>query len=321
MILQMLLLTFLSSGSPSLAADLTGTITVDGSSTVYPITEAMAEEFGKANKKVRVAVGVSGTGGGLKKFGAGDIDIADASRPIKDKEAADAKAKQIDFVELPVAYDGIAVVVNKSNPVETITFTELKTLWANGSTAKKWKDVNGAWADQNLKLYSPGADSGTFEYFKETILGKDAAIRSDFTASEDDNVLITGVAGDKGGFGYFGYSYYEENKTKLKALKVDGGKGAVEPNRETIESGKYPLSRPVFIYVSSKAAQRPEVQAFVEFYLDNAATLVPQVGMVPLPAAIYAAAKKRFKEKTYGSVYTSEDKHHQSLSQLYNVVN
>lgn len=269
---------------------LSGTIKVDGSSTVFPITEAAAEEFQNANPGVQVTVGVSGTGGGFKKFAAGETDISNASRPIKDKEAAAAKEKGIEFVEIPVAYDGLSVVVSKENTfVDKLTVAELKKIWEPESKVKTWKDVRPEWPAEEIKLYGPGTDSGTFEYFTEAIVGEAKKSRADYTASEDDNVLVQGIAGDKNSLGYFGFAYYEENAEKLKLVPIDSGDGkAVTPSVETIKDGSYkPLSRPLFIYVNKASLQKPEVKGFVQFYLENAPDLVKSVFYVPFEADKY----------------------------------
>lgn len=272
------------------------TIKIDGSSTVFPVTEAVAEAYRKVSPATKVTIGVSGTGGGFKKFGAGEIDINNASRPIKDKEKADAAAKGVDFYELPVAYDGLSVVVNKNNKfVDTLTIEQLKKIWEPNSSIKTWKDVNPAWPDKKIALYGPGPDSGTFDYFTEEVVGKSKAMRSDFTSSEDDNVLVNGISGDEYALGYFGYVYFLENSKKLKAVKVDSGKGAVAPSEDDIATGKYPLARPIFIVVSSKAAERKEVKDFVTFYLKNAAEMAKEVGYTPLPASMYTTALKKFE--------------------------
>lgn len=267
------------------ASNLSGTVKVDGSSTVFPITEAAAEEFQIANPGVQVTVGVSGTGGGFKKFAAGETDISNASRPIKEKEAAAAKEKGIDFVEIPVAYDGISVVVSKENGfVDKLTVDELKKIWEPDSKVKTWKDVRPEWPDEEIKLYGPGTDSGTFEYFTEAIVGEAKKSRPDYTASEDDNVLVQGIAGDKNSLGYFGYAYFEENADKLKLVPIDNGDGnAVTPTFDTIKDGTYkPLARPIFIYANKKSLEKPEVKEFVKFYLENAPELVKSVFYVPL---------------------------------------
>lgn len=270
-------------------AALTGEVKIDGSSTVYPITEAVAEEFIAVNPDVRVPVGVSGTGGGFKKFIAGETDINDASRKIKDAEAEEAKAAGINFMELEVAYDGLSVLVNLENTwVESLTVEELKKIWAPDSTVKTWQDVRAEWPAEAIKFYAPGTDSGTFDYFTETINGESGAIRQDFTASEDDNILVQGISGDKNAIGFFGFAYYEENKDKLKLVKIDNGSGPIEPTYESIMDGSYaPLSRPLYIYVNTASLERPEVKSFVQFYIENAKDLVGAVGYIPLPDDLY----------------------------------
>lgn len=277
------------------------TIKIDGSSTVFPISEAIAEAYREVSPSTKVTIGVSGTGGGFKKFGAGDVDINNASRPIKDEEKEAAAKKGIDFYELPVAIDAISVVVNKNNEfVTSLTIAQLKQIWEPNSKIKTWKDLNPAWPDKKISLYGPGPDSGTFDYFTEFVIGKSKSMRSDFTASEDDNVLVKGISGDEYSLGYFGHVYYMENTNKVKALAVDGGKGSTAPTSSNTENGKYPLARPVFIVVSSKAASRPEVKNFVTFYLKNAATFAAEVGYSPLPATTYAEALKKFESGKTG---------------------
>lgn len=273
----------------SFAESLKGTIRVDGSSTVFPITEAVAEEFGKVHRRARVTVGVSGTGGGFKKFCAGEIDINDASRPIKSSEIKLAKKNGIEYFELPVAYDGISVVINPKNTwVDHLTVGELKMIWEPGSQVKTWKDIRADWPDRKIRLYGPGTDSGTFDYFTEAVNGKSHASRSDYTKSEDDNVLVQGISGDRDSLGYFGFAYYSENKDKLKLVPVKNKTTPVAPSLKTINDGSYsPLSRPIFIYVREKSVMRPEVAAFVEFYLKNADQLSQEVGYVPLPKSQY----------------------------------
>lgn len=284
-----------SASTSSAASNLTGKVVIDGSSTVYPITSAVAEEFRNEQSGVEVSVAASGTGGGMKKFVAGEIDICDASRPIKQEEIDKAKANGIEYVELEVAYDGISVVVNKDNTwVDSITVEELNKMWAKDSTVKTWKDVNPNWPDQPLKLYGPGTDSGTFEYFTEVINKKAKEARTDFTPSEDDNVLVQGIAGDKNALGYFGFSYYEENADKLKVLKIDAGKGPIEPTFDTIKDKSYaPLSRPLFIYVNKAKLDQAQVKEFVNFYLANAADLTKEVGYIPLES--YDAQKAKIQ--------------------------
>lgn len=276
---------------------LTGEIKIDGSSTVFPITEAIAEEFRAAYPDVKIPVGVSGTGGGFKKFAAKETDISNASRPIKDGEAEAAKANGVEYIELMVAYDGLSVLVNPANTwVDSLTVEELKKIWGPDSTVKTWKDVRAEWPAEEIKLYAPGTDSGTFDYFTEVINGKSGAIRPDFIGSEDDNVLVQGIAGDKNAIGFFGYAYYEENKDKLKVVKIDNGNGAIEPTFETIKSGSYaPLSRPIFIYVNKASLEKPEVKAFVTFYLETAKDIVKEVGYIALPDGEYTAGLNKIK--------------------------
>ncbi len=288
------------------AGTLSGMVSIDGSSTVFPITEAVAEEFQIVNRDVRVTVGISGTGGGFKKFCIGETDINDASRPIKEKEVEKAAENGVHYVELPVAFDGIAVVTNQKNTfLQSITVEELKRIWQPGSTVRKWSDVRLGWPDRPITLYGPGVDSGTFDYFTEAIVGKSQSCRSDFTASEDDNVLVQGIAGDPSALGFFGYAYYVENVNRLRLVGVDGGDGPVKPTAETINNGSYrPLSRPIFIYISTAAADRNEVREFVRFYIDNAPQLVKEVGYVPLPAKIYGLAIDRFESRVTGSAFS-----------------
>ena len=294
--------------APASAERLRGTVSIDGSSTVFPISEAVAEEFLAVQPRVRVTVGVSGTGGGFKKFLAGEIDINDASRPIKMKEVKQASASGIGFIELPIAYDGLSVVVNKKNDwVDHLTITELNKIWQPGSSVKRWSDVRDGWPEKEIQLYGPGTDSGTFDYFTETINGKSGASRPDYTANEDDNALVRGISGDEGSLGYFGYAYYAANKDKLRVLAIDGGKGPVAPTEMTINNGTYaPLSRPVFIYVRPDALDRKEVRAFVDFYIESAPMLATEVGYIPLPDSVYAGAKRRVELREIGTAYHSE---------------
>ena len=270
---------------------LTGTIAIDGSSTVFPITEAIAEEFNGTYPEVRIPIGVSGTGGGFKKFIAGETDISNASRPIKDEEAQAAAAAGIEYIEMTIAYDGLSVLVNPANDwVDSLTVEELKMMWAPDSTVKKWSDSRSEWPNEEIKFYAPGTDSGTFDYFTEEINGESGAIRPDFTASEDDNVLVQGIAGDKNAIGFFGYAYYEENQDKLKLVAIDNGSGPVAPDFDTIQDGSYsPLSRPIFIYINKAALEKPEVVEFVTFYNTVAEEIIPEVGYVALPSADYLA--------------------------------
>lgn len=283
-------------------------VKIDGSSTVYPLTEAVAEDFQKAKKgSVKVTVGISGTGGGFKKFCRGEIDISDASRPILKKEMEACAQAGIKFIELPVAYDALTVIVNPKNDfIKSMTVDELKKLWEPAAQKKitTWKQVNPAWPDAPIKLYGAGADSGTFDYFTEAIVGKAKSSRGDFTASEDDNVLVQGVSRDKNALGFFGYSYYAENSKKLKAVPIvaKAGKPAVSPSFDTVKNGTYqPLSRPVFIYVNLKSVEKPEVKEFVEFYLASSPKLARAVKMVGLPDKAYTLAQGNFKAKKTGS--------------------
>ena len=261
--------------------ELKGEIIIDGSSTVAPISSAVAEEFFRENRNVNIAIGISGTGGGFKKFAVGEIDIANASRKIKEKEAKEAKKNGVEYIELQVALDGIAVVVNKENTwAQELTEEDLKKIWENGSKIMNWKEINPSWPSEIIKLYGPDQDSGTFDYFVEEILGKDGQIRIDYSPSSDDNQLVQGVEGDKGSLGFFGYAYYIEQKDKLNAVAVNG----VRPTDETVKTGKYkPISRPLYIYVNKKSLkEKPEVRAFVEYYLKNASKAVKLTGYVPL---------------------------------------
>lgn len=291
-----------SSGTPSTGVE--GKITIDGSSTVYPISQAMAEEFMKANDKVDITVNQSGTGGGMKKFVAGEIDICDASRPIEDEEIAKAKEAGIEFIEIPVAFDGLSIVVNKENTfAETLTVDELKKMWEPDSKVNNWKDVRAGFPDVPLKLFGAGTDSGTFEYFTEAIVKKKKASRTDYTASENDNDLVTGVKGEKGGLGYFGYAYYLENKNDLKIVKVDGGNGGIEPTEATINDGTYaPLSRPIFIYVKKSSLELPHVKAFIEYYLSaKGMEWIKDTGYVALPEKAYELGRKHVTELATGT--------------------
>lgn len=286
-----------------------GEVKIDGSSTVYPITEAIAEEFRTVQPNVRVTVGVSGTGGGFKKFSRGEIDINNASRPIKEGEAEICQQNGIEYVELTIAYDGLAVVVNPENDwVDYFTVEELKKIWepAAQETITKWSQIRPEWPDEEFSLYGPGVASGTYDYFTEAIVGESGSSRGDYTASEDDNVLVQGIAGDKNSLGFFGLAYYEENQESLKLVPVKNEEGtAVLPTLETVKSGEYaPLSRPVFIYVSDAAVKRPAVEAFVDFYMANAAELVQDVGYIPLPKEVYQEEISEFESFTK-SVSTS----------------
>jgi len=264
-------------------------ILIDGSSTVFPISQAVAEEFRKGRPEVQIPVGISGTGGGFKRFVRGEIDIADASRSIKDSERDEAAANGIEYTEFTIAYDGLSVVVSESNDFATcLTIGELKKIWEPGSTIDNWNQVRSGFPDKRLRLYGPDTDSGTFDYFTKAINGEEDASRPDYTASSDDNVLVLGVSGDQGAMGYFGFAYYNENQEILNVVSVDDGTGCVKPSLASINDGSYkPLSRPMFIYVNNESLKREEVRTFVEYYLNNAAELAEEVGYVGLPDGEY----------------------------------
>ncbi len=298
-----------------------GTILVDGSSTVAPITMAVAEEFQKLYPDVRVPVGISGTGGGFKKFCPGETDISDASRPIKASEIELCQQNGVEFIELPVAFDGLAVLVNPQNDfVDCLTVEELKKIWAPEAEGRitNWSQVRPGFPDRPLTLYGPGVDSGTYDYFTEAIVGKEGASRGDFLPSEDDNVLVQGVSGDPNALGFFGLAYYEENKDKLKLVAIDAGQGCILPTMETVSKGVYqPLSRPLFIYVNrDRAVSKDEIDFFVRFYLQNAKKLVPDVGYIPLTDEIYALALQRYEKRITGSVFEGGSQVGVSLADL-----
>ena len=287
-------------------------IKVDGSSTVFVVSEAVAEEFQKAHPNVRVTVGQSGTGGGFQKFCQSETDISDASRPVRPAEIAACKAAGIEFIELPVAYDGIAIVVNpKASWLDSITTDELKTIWAPEAQGKimHWSQVRPGWPDREIHLFGAGVDSGTYDYFTEAIAGKEGASRGDFTSSEDDNVLVQGVAGDELALGFLPFAYFSENKERLKLIpvdnkKADDGNGPIAPSVDTIRNGTYqPLARPLFIYVSQKSLSRPEVQLFTDFYLANAGKLADEVGYIELGNAGYGLVAEHFKARTTGTIF------------------
>jgi phosphate transport system substrate-binding protein len=287
-------------------------IKVDGSSTVFPITEAVAEEFQKKHKGTKVTVGISGTGGGFKKFCNGETDISDASRPIKPSEVELCGKNKIDYIELPVAYDGLAVMVNPKNTwASSMTVKELKKLWEPEAQGKvtRWSQIRPGWPDKEIHLFGAGVDSGTYDYFTEAIVGKEHSSRGDFTASEDDNVLVQGIATDPLALGFFGVAYYEHNKDKLKLVAIDdekaeNGKGPILPTYENVVNGTYqPLARPIFIYVNRKAADRPEVKEFIRFYLTAGRPLVREVGYIALNDKVYDLALARFDKRMLGSVF------------------
>jgi phosphate transport system substrate-binding protein len=277
-----------TAGGSSGGDDVSGSIRIDGSSTVAPLTSAVAEEFEAANSGVRVTVGTSGTGGGFEKFCAGETDISDASRPIEPEEVDACKKDGVSYEEVRVGTDALTVVVNPENPVNCLTVEQLNAVWGPGSKVSNWSDIPGLEEDfdEEMQLYGPGTDSGTFDYFTEEVNGEEGASRTDYNnVGENDNTTVTGVQGSPGGMGYFGYSFYQENSDTLKALEVDGGKGCVAPSAETAQNDTYvPLSRALLIYPSAEAMKRPEVKAFVDFYLENVNALAEQVGFIPLTA-------------------------------------
>jgi phosphate transport system substrate-binding protein len=291
-------------------------IQVDGSSTVYPVTEAMAEEYRVAHPAARITVGISGTGGGFQKFCRNEIDIADASRPISTTEREACAAAGVEYIELPVAYDGLAVVVHPSNTWATsMTIDELRKLWepAAQGTIMRWSQIREGWPDQEIHLFGAGVDSGTFDYFTEVIMGKTGASRGDYTSSEDDNVVVQGVSGDQYALGYFGYAYYEENRERLNLVAVDdgdetNGAGPIAPSPESVGNGTYrPLSRPIFIYPKVASLSRPEVESFVSFYLNDGIPLVREVGYIPLTEAEYSLVRRRFASRKTGTMYEGGD--------------
>jgi len=295
-------------------------ITADGSSTVAPVTEAVAEEFQRANPGTRVTVGTSGTGGGFQKFCRDETDISDASRPITPGEVEACAKTGVTYIEIPVAYDGLAVVVNPKNTwAASMTVAELKTLWEPAAQGKvtRWNQIRSGWPDREIHLFGAGVDSGTFDYFTEAIVGKSKASRGDYTSSEDDNVIVQGVGGDENALGYFGFAYYEQNHDKLKLVAVDdgddaNGAGPVAPSPDTVKNGTYrPLSRPIFIYAKVKALERPEVKSFIDFYLNQGIPLVREVGYIPLTDQEYMMVRNRFSARTTGSMFEGVDSHSQ----------
>lgn len=273
------------------STELSGTISIDGSSTVYPLSEAVAEEFRVLQPEIKVTIGSSGSGAGFKKFARGETDISDASRAIKESEIEACKANGIDYMELRVALDGIAIVVNKENTwMENITTEELKKIWEPNSTVTKWSDINPEWPAEEINLYGPNTAHGTYDFFTEEIVGESGASRSDYNAVSDYNVAVQGISTDVNALGYFGLAYYTENKDKLKLIGLDGGDGAVLPSLETVGDGTYPLARPLYIYVNKKSTQRKNVVEFLKFYLNNAAELSKDVGYIPLSPKEYSSA-------------------------------
>jgi phosphate transport system substrate-binding protein len=283
-------------------------IKIDGSSTVFPISEALAEEFQIQKRgKVRVTVGVSGTGGGFKKFCRGETDMSNASRPISKEEMEICRKAGIKYVELPIAFDALTVVVNPKNTwVKTMTIADLRKMWEPAAQGRvtTWKQVRSEYPAEKLMLFGPGADSGTFDYFTEAVNGKAKSSRGDYTASEDDNTLVQGVENNKSAIGYFGYAYYAAHKDKMRAVAIDGGKGPVSPSVDNVINGTYsPLSRPLFVYVKESAMDRPEIKEFVQFVMNNGADLVSEVGYVPLPKNAYSMALKHYNDRKLGSVF------------------
>lgn len=303
-------------------AALSGDIAIDGSSTVFPITEAVAEEFGYlTNGNVRVTVGVSGTGGGFKKFCNSETQISDASRPIKGSEVSLCAEGGVEYIEIPVAIDGLTVVVNNDNDfVECLTVAELNKMWAPEAedTITAWNQVRADWPADDMELYAPGVDSGTFDYFTDTVNGDSGASRGDFTASEDDNVLVTGVAGSRNGIGYFGYAYYVENAGRLKAVPIDGGAGCVAPTDTAINDGSYsPLSRPLFIYVRKDAAQTPHIAEFIRYFLSSEGQqLAAEVGYIPYPQEVYDLALAKFENGTIGAAFGGDNPMEGSVAEV-----
>ncbi len=297
-------------------------VKIDGSSTVYPVTEAVAEEFQKANKGLKVTVGVSGTGGGFKKFCRGEIDISNASRPILAAEMEDCKKIGVEYIEMPVAFDALTVVINPRNTwLKQATVAELKKMWEPAAQGKvmRWNQINPTWPDQPIKLFGAGSDSGTFDYFTEAIVGKSKSSRGDYTASEDDNVLVQGVAGDVNAIGYFGYAYYAENMNKLKALAIveKDGKPAVLPSSDSVIAGTYqPLARPIFIYVNVKSLAKPEVKKFIDYYMVQGAKMAKEVKYVPLPASVYASNVKHIAQGRKGTVFGGKNEVGISIEEL-----
>lgn len=298
-------------------------MSIDGSSTVYPVTEAIAEEFQNLHKNVKVTVGVSGTGGGFKKFIRGEIDIADASRPVSTSELEQLKAAGIEFIELPLAFDALTVVVNKANTfVDQLTVAELKTMWEPSAEGKvkTWKQVRSTWPDEPFTLFGAGSDSGTFDYFTEAVTGKAKASRTDYTGSENDNTLVQGVSGNKNALGYFGYAYYSRNKDKLRSVPIVNAQGkATAPSEATVIDGSYnPLSRPVFIYVSKKALEeKPQVRAFVEYVLTSGPKLVREVQYIPLPDSAYAAGLARLRAMQTGTAFAGHSETGLHIDELF----
>lgn len=287
--------------SQTVASDrkLSGSVKIDGSSTVYPIAEGIAEEFQIKHPRVRVTVGLSGTGGGFKKFVTGETDVSNASRHITDSESALAKKNQVPYYAFPIAFDGVSIVVHPSNTfIKELSLEQLKQLWRPGSTVKTWKDLNPAWPNRQIKLYGPGADSGTFDFFTEEIMGEARQSRADYVSSEDDNVVVRGISSDPDALGYFGYAYYEENKEKIKVLAIKKADKSITPSFETIKDSSYPLARPLLMYINTNSLKRPEMKAFAQFLKEQGSTLAKEVGYVPLPKTEYDKAYQELLKKS-----------------------
>jgi len=312
-----------SSKADQVNTSLQGTVKIDGSSTVYPISEAAGSAFHEKFPNVDVTVGVKGTGGGFSEFVKGNIDISDASRPIKQNELAECAKNGIRFLEIPIAYDGLAICVHKDNDfINEVSIEDLKKIYSADTAPKTWKDFNPDFPDQPMKIFMPGTDSGTFDFFKEVVVGKEGNIRSDLTPSEQDLALVNGIASEKYAIGFFGASYYFESKDKLKALKVidPKTKQANEPSAENIERSVYsPLGRPLFIYVSASAVKRPELRKFVEYYIDNAAEICRQAKCVPLTTDLYKTVRQRFDDRVEGTYFYNEEGKSRagSLAEIY----
>jgi phosphate transport system substrate-binding protein len=292
-------------GSADDLAGLKGEIRVDGSSTVYPLSEAITEDFSKQARKVRATVGVSGTGGGFKRFCKGEIDLCNASRPITRTERDACAGASIEFIELPVAFDGLCIAVHPRNDwAKSLTLDQVRRIYTAKDPARRWKDLDPSWPDRPIKVYSPGTDSGTFDYFREVTVGKDGTIRSDMSVSEDDNVLVKGVEGDIDAIGYFGFAHFKENSALLRAVPIDGGKGAVAPSDATILDGSYtPFSRPLFIYVNRKSAERPEIAGFTGFTIEHASEFASEVGYTPLPKDILTVVARNWASRRVGTQF------------------
>ncbi|AFY82388.1 PstS family phosphate ABC transporter substrate-binding protein [Oscillatoria acuminata] len=285
-------------------------LSIDGSSTVFPISEAMAEEFMKTNPGVRVTIGISGSGGGFKKFCQGETDISNASRAINEIERELCAKNGIEYIEIPIAFDGISVVVNPANDfVQCLTVEEIKRMWEPTAEGRivNWNQIRPTFPDRPLRLFGPGTDSGTYDYFTDALGGKEQHSRGDYTASEDDNIIVQGVAADADSLGFFGYAYYQENQNKLKVVEIDSGEGCIAPGPNTIADNSYqPFSRPEFIYIKKSEADRPDVKAFVEFYLNpEHQYLISEVGYVPLPESVMTVVRKRYQQGKVGSVFKS----------------